>query len=185
MAGCFLVDIADIHIFCAIILSKRRYMSKQAVTSNYNMIADYFIALSNETGSLITNLKLQKLVYYAQAWSLALNNKALFDDDFQAWVHGPVLPALYKRYSSFRWNPICKDISLDKAKEHLNQEIVQLLEEVSSVYFELDAYKLERLTHAEEPWIKARGSLAVNEPCQQCIDKETMRQFYSRLSSEI
>ena len=85
----------------------------------YEKIADYFIGLSNETGSLITNLKLQKLVYYAQAWSLALNNEELFADDFQAWVHGPVLVSLYDRYRTNKRNPIDKEVDIDSLKESL------------------------------------------------------------------
>ena len=52
------------------------------------------------------NLKLQKLVYYAQAWHLALRDVPLFEEDFEAWVHGPVIPALYQEYKKFGWRPI-------------------------------------------------------------------------------
>ena len=61
-------------------------------------VAEYFLALANETGGTITNLKLQKLVYYAQAWHLANFDKPLFDAKFEAWVHGPVIPGLYEEY---------------------------------------------------------------------------------------
>ena len=69
-------------------------------------IADYFVRLANETGDYISNLKLQKLVYYAQAWYLAISDEALFEEDFEAWVHGPVIPELYQEYKSFGWRPI-------------------------------------------------------------------------------
>ncbi len=152
-------------------------------TITYDTIADYFIGLSNETGSLITNLKLQKLVYYAQAWNLALNQKELFSDDFEAWVHGPVLVKLYNKYRSNRWNPISKDVKLASVEAALDTNTQQLLKEVANVYFELDAYKLERLTHLEEPWLEARGTLAENEPCSNPISKITMRRYYSSLAT--
>lgn len=148
---------------------------------SYELIADYFIGLANETGSLITNLKLQKLVYYAQAWSLALNNKQLFPTDFEAWVHGPVIPGLYQTYRSNKWGPINKEISLDSIKSTLTKSDLKLLEEVADVYFELDAYKLERLTHLEEPWIEARGPLAENDVCTNPISKSTMQRYYGSL----
>ncbi len=92
-------------------------------TNTHDKIADYFIGLSNETGSLITNLKLQKLVYYAQAWSLALNNKELFPEDFEAWVHGPVLVKLYNKYRSNKWNPISKNVKLTDAEAIFDAKI--------------------------------------------------------------
>src|SRR6185369_5131439 len=90
---------------------------------DYRLIADYFIGLANETGSLITNLKLQKLVYYAQAWNLALNDgRALFDDDFEAWVHGPVIFDLYNDYRALKWNPISKGVKLSEIETKLAPE---------------------------------------------------------------
>jgi uncharacterized phage-associated protein len=150
--------------------------------TGYSLIADYFIGLANETGSLITNLKLQKLVYYAQAWSLALNDgQSLFDDDFEAWVHGPVIFDLYNDYRALKWNPIDKDVKLSEIEAKLDPETKTLLEEVAKVYFELDAYKLERLTHVEAPWIEARGSTPENEPCRNKIKKDIMRRYYASL----
>lgn len=56
--------------------------------------------------SLITPLKLQKLLYYAQAWSLVFRGKALFYEDIEAWVHGPVIPLVYQRYKHHGYNLI-------------------------------------------------------------------------------
>jgi len=70
-------------------------MLRNVVPVNYSVIADYFIGLSSVTGSLISNLKLQKPVYYADAWHLANCDKPLIQEDFQAWVHGPAIPALF------------------------------------------------------------------------------------------
>lgn len=58
---------------------------------------------------------------------------------------------------------------------------LKLLEDVADIYLELDAYKLEKLTHLEEPWIEARGGIPENEPCRSLINKNTMRQYYSSL----
>ncbi len=61
-------------------------------------IAEYFIYLSNKSDRHITNLKLQKLVYYAQAWHLVFFNRKLYDAPIEAWIHGPAVRSLYKKY---------------------------------------------------------------------------------------
>jgi uncharacterized phage-associated protein len=69
-------------------------------------IGRYFIYLANQNHKPITNKKLQKLVYYSQAWSLVLNNKKLFNEPIEAWVHGPAVRSLYCRYKNFGFSPI-------------------------------------------------------------------------------
>ncbi|MFZ4665312.1 MAG: Panacea domain-containing protein [Prochlorotrichaceae cyanobacterium] len=136
-------------------------------------IADYFIWLANETGSFLSNLKLQKLVYYAQAWHLALYDAPLFAEDFQAWVHGPVIPSLYQKYKSFGWQPILED-----ADPKLPEDVFQFLDEVAEEYFGCDAYELEQMTHAEDPWKWARGDLPPDMPSNETIKKEWMKEYY-------
>lgn len=137
-------------------------------------IADYFIWLANNTGSFISNLKLQKLVYYAQAWYLAIYDQPLLDEDFEAWIHGPVIPELYKEYSEFQWKPILKEVS----QPCFSKEIQQFLDEVTDVYFSLDGYELEQMTHCEIPWLKARGDLPIDAPSNEIISKESIREYF-------
>jgi uncharacterized phage-associated protein len=99
-------------------------------------IANYFIWLANETGSFVSNLKLQKLVYYAQAWHLAIHETALFEEDFEAWVHGPVIPVLYQKYKQFSWQPIDENVSLN-----LPENVKIFLDDISTEYFACDAYE--------------------------------------------
>lgn len=150
---------------------------------SYSPIADFFIALSNETGSLITNLKLQKLVYYADAWHLANYKEPLIKEDFQAWIHGPAIPSLYGEYKTFSWQPIVrtdlKSENLIAIKEQLSSKIVELLDQVCDSYFGLTAYELERLTHNEDPWKKTREGLADDEPSDRIISKDLIRNYYS------
>lgn len=143
-------------------------------------IADYFIKLANDTGSYISNLKLQKLVYYAQVWHLALYGDPLFQEDFQAWVHGPVIPKLYQKYKGFRWQPI-----LEEANPELPEKVQEFLDEVTKEYFACDAYELEQMTHAELPWNRARGDLPPDAPSIAVIEKECMKEYYgSRAEAE-
>ena len=74
-------------------------------------VANWFTcSLDREAGDSITHLKLQKLIYYSQAWSLALNGIALFEEDFEAWAHGPVIPEVYQEYKEYGFNalPSCE-----------------------------------------------------------------------------
>ena len=144
-------------------------------------IAQYFIWLAHETGSFISNLKLQKLVYYAQAWYLAIYGEQLFEEDFEAWIHGPVIPQLYDRYKHYQWKPIEEEVK----QPNFSEEVGEFLEEVVEVYFSIDAYDLERMTHLEDPWIKARGNLAQDEPSKEIITKESMKNYFgARVETE-
>lgn len=144
-------------------------------------IADYFINLANETGSFISNLKLQKLVYYAQAWYLAIYGKPLFEEDFQAWVHGPVIPELYQKYKKFSWRPIDEDVN-----PNLPTPIQEFLSDVADEYFACDAYELERMTHIEDSWNQARGNIPMDEASEAIISKEWMKEYYgSRVKEEV
>src|SRR5437016_8859052 len=69
-------------------------------------IADYLIAFAHRVGDPISNLKLQKLLYYAQAWYLALHNEPLFPESIEAWVHGPAVPPVYGKFKGWAWQPI-------------------------------------------------------------------------------
>ena len=142
-------------------------------------IADYFIGLANETGSFISNLKLQKLVYYAQAWHLALHDAPLFEEDFQAWIHGPVIPVLFEQYQSFSWRPIQKEVTVD-----LPDTVEAFLEEVVDEYFGCDAYDLMRMVRAEMPWKKARNGISHDEPSENTISKEWMKEYYLARAQE-
>jgi uncharacterized phage-associated protein len=136
-------------------------------------IAGYFIQRANQTGSGISNLKLQKLVYYAQAWHLAIHETPLFEEDFQAWIHGPVVPALYQKYRGFSWQPIREDDS-----PALLKEISSFLDEVAEEYFACDTYELEQMTHVEAPWNWARGDIPQDMPSDAIIKKEWMKEYY-------
>jgi uncharacterized phage-associated protein len=142
-------------------------------------VANYFIWLANETGSFISNLKLQKLVYYAQAWHLALYDTPLFPEDFEAWIHGPVIPELYQKYKRFGWQPILED-----AKPELPQDVQEFLDEVAQEYFACDAYELEQMTHVEAPWNLARGDIPSDTPSNAVIQKEWMKEYYGSRGEE-
>lgn len=123
----------------------------------------------------MTPKKLQKLCYYAQAWHLALLGKRLFRSDFQAWIHGPVIPALYSEYAAFGWNDIPK---LKGNAPKFDNKTLEVLEAVYQTYSHLDGHQLEALTHSEQPWIEARGGISPLQPCNNKISVDVMRDYY-------
>ena len=80
------------------------------MSHNANKIADYILFKTQNTGDFLTNLKLQKLLYYAQAWYLANYQKPLFDEPIEAWVHGPVVVQVYNEFRDYGCDRIGKMI---------------------------------------------------------------------------
>lgn len=147
-----------------------------------NDVADFILHFCHEHGDCITNLKLQKLAYYAQAWYLALNNdQPLFDEPIEAWVHGPVVPSLYQRFRTYRWEPI----PLNPAPPvSLPANVQTHLKEIMDVFGGFSAYELERMTHEESPWLNARGDLPMDESSNAVISHKDMSSYYKKLIPE-
>lgn len=139
-------------------------------------VADYFLTLvDDEAGDSLSNLKLQKLVYYAQGFHLALTGKPLFDAAIEAWEHGPVVPALYhkfKQHGSASIPPPENGIDVKSYPE----DVRDLLDEVYQVYGQYSAWKLRNMTHAEPPWIEAH-----NISPSTVISHESMKNYFRTL----
>jgi uncharacterized phage-associated protein len=132
-------------------------------------VAQYFLAKADEdAGDLMSNLKLQKFVYYAQGFALALLDKPLFPQCIEAWIHGPVVPALYHAYKSYGTEAIPSPRELDFSK--YDQETRGLLDEVYAVYGQFAAWKLRNMTHQEPPWCTT--------PAGQEITHDALRAYF-------
>lgn len=137
-------------------------------------VADWF--LSKES---MTHKKIQKLSYYYQAWGYALYNREMIEnEEFEAWVHGPVSRKLFSEYTIYGWNDIPQKDSNDNlfSKEELN-----LLESVWVTYGDKSANELEALTHSEMPWIKARVGYGDYENCSEVISPDDMGEYYKSI----
>ncbi len=146
---------------------------------NAENIADFF--LSKES---MSPKKLQKLVYYAYAWSLALLNDEidnlhfrLFDNRIEAWVHGPVVPELYQKYKSYGWNDIPKINNIDTTI--FRSEVLDILEQVWIAYGSYSGNQLEMISHNEKPWIIARDGIPAYESTSNLISDVEMFKFYN------
>ncbi|MDF4204027.1 DUF4065 domain-containing protein [Maribacter sp. SA7] len=148
-----------------------------------NQISDWILSKTNiDAGDTISPLKLQKLLYYSQAWCLTIyNGTSLFEERIEAWAHGPVVPSQYARFADIpRENSI--DISkMELSIPKLDNQIDSLLNEVLDTYGEHSASYLEKLTHQESPWIIARKDLKPWERSTEEITAESMIEYYTNL----
>lgn len=116
-------------------------------------VARYFLAtLGSDSESDVTNLKLQKLCAYAQAISLALLKQPLFEEPLEAWIHGPVVPSVYKAFKENGGNPIPPDgLSEKYAREPFNDEQKFVIEAVKEWYGSISAWTLRDRSHIDFP----------------------------------
>lgn len=130
-------------------------------------IARYILSLCElEVGDSITNLKLQKLLYYCQGFSLAMYDKPLFKEKVLAWMYGPVVEEVYQEYKNFGAysiqfeEPVNIDIYDKNTQEIINQ--------VYEVYGQFSAWKLKNMTHEEKPWKET----LINEEIKHSLMKD-------------
>tara|TARA_Y100001949_G_scaffold174513_1_gene182121 strand:- start:954 stop:1388 length:435 start_codon:yes stop_codon:yes gene_type:complete len=123
-------------------------------------VAQCFLYLDNvHEGDGISNLKLQKLVYYAQGFYSAIFDQPLFQEEISAWTHGPVVPELYHQYKQNGSNRIP---SADHFDIHsLTKEEFELIEEVFEVFGQFSAWKLRNMTHEEPTWLEHEANASV------------------------
>ncbi|MEI7924488.1 MAG: type II toxin-antitoxin system antitoxin SocA domain-containing protein [Planctomycetota bacterium] len=146
-------------------------------------VADYIILQLVSGGEQINLLKLQKLVYYAQAWSLAIREQSLFDDKFQAWVHGPVSRKLYDRFAESKslYSSVSEsDLQAGFTSDRISPIDRAHIDAVMEVYAPLSGSQLEEMTHQEEPWQAARNGFGPSQRCEIEIEESLMTKYYSQ-----
>lgn len=144
-------------------------------------VCDYVISRLTAAGAPLNVLKLQKLMYYIQAWHLAFSDSPLFWGRFQAWVHGPVNRQLYDRFaiSKSLYSEIrAHDIRPGFVEGRIPSEARAHIESVLEVYAGYSGTQLEEMTHNEEPWIEAREGYASSDRCEREIDERSMAKYY-------
>lgn len=133
-------------------------------------IANYFLSLVDlEAGDSMSNLKLQKLLYYAQGAHLAITARPLFADAIVAWEHGPVIPDLYHHFKRYGADPIpSPEEGIDL--ERYSPETREILDDVFEVYGQFSPWKLRNMTREEQPW--------KDTPINSKISHEALRNFF-------
>jgi len=128
----------------------------------------------------ITTMKLQKLVYYSQAWSLVWDEKPLFEEDIEAWANGPVVRGLFDYHRG-----MYEISSMPLGNSGLlNQEQRDTVDAVLEYYGHRSAQWLIELTHMEDPWVQARKGLPKLERGNRIISLDVMADYYSSLLAE-
>jgi uncharacterized phage-associated protein len=126
--------------------------------------------------------KLQKMLYYCYSWTLTLLNERedhwknkLFDDEFEAWVHGPVVRSIYDKYRPFGYTDIPKSedpVPID------DDEVHDILNQVFDEYGAYSGNELESISHQETPWIIAREGKEPFEASDEVISDESIYNYY-------
>lgn len=156
-------------------MSQTQRTRRGTTMANMIDVAKYILEQCGEMSAM----KLQKLMYYSQAWHLVWAERPLFEDEFQAWANGPVLPTLYARHrGQFSVSP---NLFLTANAKALTQDEAENVDKVLSFYGAQSAQWLSNLTHQEAPWILARGPLQPGASSEAVIDKASIHEYYSGL----
>lgn len=149
------------------------FLAAAAAAVSVHDVAAYIVSKLGR----ITALKLQKLVYYCQAWSLVWDDGPLFQEDVEAWANGPVVAALYVAHRGQYDVGACPQG--DAAK--LTPVQVETIDAVLKEYGDKQSHWLSNLTHQEEPWKTARVGLAEGERSNRIISHASMAEYYGSL----
>lgn len=138
---------------------------------NAKLIGQYFLSKNVE----LTDIQVQKLVYYAYSWYMVKNSgKKLFEERPEAWVHGPVFRSLFYAMKDYKNFLDFSEVST------IGKSMTDFLNIIFDVYGKYSGNELEKLTHSETPWIKARVGLAPCEPSTRNIEDEEILAYYSK-----
>lgn len=158
--------------------------AQKAPATNVQDVVDYIIGqFADEDGSL-SILKLQKLLYYVQAWHLAFGRGPLFTGRFQAWVHGPVNRQVYERFKDT--HSLFATVSRESIRQGFDTNVLPPearghIDEILEAYGQFSGVQLENMTHEEAPWLEARGNLKSFERCENELNEKTMQDFFAKL----
>ena len=119
-------------------------------------------------------LKLQKLLYFTQGLSFCLNDEEFFEEQFEAWVHGPVIPSVYRQYKHYGYNPI----NITHHLQEITEKQMKILKYVKEYYGKFDGKYLEEITHKQAPWLYARQGLDPDERDDKNMPKEIIADYF-------
>jgi uncharacterized phage-associated protein len=152
-----------------------------------NDVCDYIILRVTEERVPLTITKLHNLLYYVQAWSLALSDKPMFAEKFQAWVHGPVSTEIYNRFIgtkslfSIMFSVIDNTyVSKSFNIEDLSLEEKRHIDDVLEVYAKYAGSQLEEIVKSEDPWITTREGYGPPQRCIREIDETVIKNYYQK-----
>ena len=137
-------------------------------------VAKYILTKTGKT----TTMKLQKLVYYAQAWSLVWDDAPLFNDKIEAWANGPVVRKLYEKHRGYYY---IASRQINGSIATLTDEQKKTIDAVVKAYGSFSSSELINLTHKEQPWKDARKGVKEGALCSNEITRADMASYYGNL----
>lgn len=157
----------------------------------------YVLAKLQDSGAEdTTHLKLQKLLFFIQAFHLACfydehegQLHPIIDGEFEAWMHGPVSRELFKEIRHNVDSGMYENLKvftsedekagkINEVESRLDQSQIDLVEDVIEQYGNLSGYRLEAITHSQQPWLEARNGLPDDEKCTEVISQDSMRKYF-------
>lgn len=150
-------------------------------------VAKYLLYKCSFYGDVMTNLKMQKLLYYVYVWCLVKRGRPCFEEKFQAWSNGPALYSVYNELRQFGQMPIDPDFSGVDTKEKLKElesklgEYKDIIDGVYEQYGSLQAFQLVNLTHKEISWLNARSGLDIDESSNNFLSDEDILKQYGKV----
>ena len=140
-------------------------------------VAKYFVrkGYAGEEFEPVCPMRVQKLLYYAQAHSLVLRGKPVFEESIQAWQHGPVVPEVYNTFQccggSF--------IPIPENEVEISEVELKFLDMVWDNFVQFSATGLSRMTHEEKPWINARAGLKPDQRGHKEITHHDLKEYFT------
>ena len=132
-----------------------------------------------ESRGMMTAMKLQKLVYYSQAWSLAWTEEPLFDDEIEAWANGPVIRSLFELHRGM-FKVTARDLPNGDSSV-LSTDEKDTINSVLEFYGNKSPQWLSDLTHMEDPWKNARSGIPDYVRDNTIISKASLLEYYANL----
>ena len=166
-------ELIDINAFDKKLLSFKEENAidvAENIIKIYNEKVDRLVKEYNIVPEYITNLKLQKLLYYVQAISLQVFKKIAFKEKIMAWSYGPVVNEVYQKYKENHSN----EIKIDGKVKKISNGLEKVINEVIDSYGSMEANKLIDFTHEEEPW----KNTEINKEIKTDIIKEYFNKVY-------
>lgn len=143
-------------------------------------VTQYLIANLSD----VTPLALQKLLYYSQGFFTVFHEEYLFEDDCEAWLHGPVYKEIYHKYKDCGYNPIDNRIIKDTKKLDLTDKEKEILDAIIKNFGCYSGKVLEKMTHAELPWIEVRKGIPGNVGSTKLIPKALISNYFTHIKDK-
>lgn len=161
-----------------------RAIEQCEVEKEYNNSAEKIALYIISTGREITNLLLQKLLYYVKAISGLFEKKSIIMEPCEAWKFGPVFPSVYEKYREFGKQEIEMNLSKEYADKLLTEEEKQITDYVMNTFGIYSAWFLKDLTHLEEPWIMARRGLSEEDASRNLMNEEAISYYFTEINQK-